>query len=242
MRKKTCSKNESGGKMKTRKILFYILALMLGGCVPVMSLHPLYTEKDLILEKKLLGTWVDTNESDPNSFWKFGLPDEQEKDSEKAYELIFADDESKKGLFIAHLIKLNKNYFLDVFPKHLPYGQEDIEKAAYPYNTFFFIPFHTFIKVESFEPMLVMKLTDDDDLERLLKDDPNAVKYEILEDSLILTASTKELQEFVLKYADDEKLFSNEIILKRKKGNKAGASTEEKAAEDSVIKEQKKKK
>jgi len=223
--------------MKTRKILFYMLALMLGGCVPVMSLHPLYTEKDLILEKKLLGTWVDPNESDPNSFWKFRLLDEQKESSEKAYEFIVSDEEGNKGLFIAHLIKLNKNYFLDVFPKHLPNGQGDIEKAAYPYNTFFFMPVHTFIKVESIEPVLVMKLTDDDDLEKLLKEDPNAVKYEKLEDSLILTASTIELQGFVVKYADDEKLFSNEITLKRKKGDKTGTPIEEKDAEDSVIKE-----
>ncbi|MHC4572585.1 MAG: hypothetical protein ACYS76_00390 [Planctomycetota bacterium] len=27
--------------MKTKKLLFYLLAGILGGCVPVMSLHPL---------------------------------------------------------------------------------------------------------------------------------------------------------------------------------------------------------
>ena len=42
--------------MKTKKFLFYLLAVFLGGCV--LSLHPLYTEKDLIFEEKLLGTWA----------------------------------------------------------------------------------------------------------------------------------------------------------------------------------------
>ena len=42
--------------MNTRKALFCILALLLGGCLPVMSLHPLYTDDDLVFEEKLLGS------------------------------------------------------------------------------------------------------------------------------------------------------------------------------------------
>jgi hypothetical protein len=30
--------------MNTKKLLFYLLAALLSGCVPVMSLHSLYTE------------------------------------------------------------------------------------------------------------------------------------------------------------------------------------------------------
>ncbi|MHC4171297.1 MAG: hypothetical protein ACYSWQ_30560 [Planctomycetota bacterium] len=48
--------------MNTRKLLFYMLAGLLGGCVPVMSLNPLYTKDSLVYDDKLLGTWVD----DPN--------------------------------------------------------------------------------------------------------------------------------------------------------------------------------
>jgi hypothetical protein len=62
-----------------------------------------------------------------------------------------------------------------------------------------------------------MRLTDDEEMETLLKEDPNAVKHEIVEGKPVLTASTKELQAFVLKYADDERLFSEETVLSRKK-------------------------
>jgi hypothetical protein len=61
-----------------------------------------------------------------------------------------------------------------------------------------------------------MRLTDDDKMEELLKEDPNAVKHMSIEDMLILTASTKELQAFVLKYADDNRVFTDEIVLGRK--------------------------
>ena len=84
------------------------------------------------------------------------------------------------------------------------------------YNGFFFVPSHTFIKINSIEPQLKMQLTDDEDMGKLLKEDPNAVRHELVEDKPLLTASTKELQAFVLKYADDSRVFSKEIILTRK--------------------------
>jgi hypothetical protein len=59
--------------------------------------------------------------------------------------------------------------------------------------------------------------TNDEDMEKLLKEEPNAVKHTFVEDKLILTAPTKELQNFVLKYADDKRVFKSEIVLVRKK-------------------------
>jgi hypothetical protein len=50
--------------------------------------------------------------------------------------------------------------------------------------------------------------------------DPNAVKVDSLEDGpakYLLTASTKELQAFVLKYADDSRVFTEAMVLSRKK-------------------------
>jgi hypothetical protein len=51
----------------------------------------------------------------------------------------------------------------------------------------------------------------------LLKEDPDAVKHTSVEDRLVLTASTKELQAFILKYADDDRVFTGEIVLNRTK-------------------------
>ena len=58
--------------MKVKKFLFYLLAALLGGCVPVMSLHSLYTEENVVFEEKLLGTWVDDPNS-PETIWEFRL-------------------------------------------------------------------------------------------------------------------------------------------------------------------------
>jgi len=196
--------------MNAKKFFFYLLAVLLGGCVPIVSLHPLFTEKDVVFDEKLLGTWVD----DPNSpevTWEFKRADT----NDSAYRLIFSDKEGKKGMFVAHLVKLKDKLFLDICPA--PWEQQDPNKIEWVYNTLFLIPAHTFVKIDSIEPQLKMLLTDDDKMKEFLKADPNAVKHEFLEDSPILTGSTKELQIFVLKYADGDKVFVKDITLNRKK-------------------------
>ena len=194
--------------MKVKKILFYLLAVLLGGCVPVMSLHSLYTKENVVFEEKLLGTWVDDPNS-PETVWEFRRIDELKN----AYKLIFSDDKGEKGSFVAHLVKLENSLFLDVFPDEFPCDTEDPNKTDWLYNVFFLVPAHTFIKIDSIEPQLKMRLTNGDKMEELLKKDPNAVKHTSIEDRLILTASTKELQAFVLKYADDNRVFTDEIVL-----------------------------
>ncbi len=201
--------------MKVKKILFYLLAALLGGCVPVMSLHSLYTKENVVFEEKLLGTWVDDPNS-PETIWEFTHIDEPKN----AYKLILSDDKGQKGSFVAHLVKLENSLFLDVFPDEFPCDTEDPNKTDWLYNVFFLVPVHTFIKIDSIEPQLKMRLTDDDKMAELLKEDPNAVKYMSIEDRLILTASTEELQAFVLKYADDSRVFPDEIVLNRRETEK----------------------
>lgn len=205
--------------MKTKKLLFYVLAALLGGCFPIASLHPLCTQEDLIFEEKLLGTWVD-DPNKPETTWQFKRLDEPEGAGEKAYKLIFSDEEGRKGSFIAHLGKLENKLFLDLYPSELPWEPKDPNKLEWAYNTLLLIPVHTFIRIDSIGPQLKMRLTVEDQMEELLKENPTAVRHASTEDRLVLTASTKELQAFVLKYADDSRAFPNEMVLSRKK-NKA---------------------
>jgi hypothetical protein len=195
----------------TRNFLFYLLAALLGGCLPVLSLHPLYTDKDVAFEEKLLGTWVDdTNSSE--TVWDF----ERVEKPQNAYKLTFSDEDGHKGSFIAYMLKLQDRLFLDAYPSELPWEPKDPNKVDFLYNNMFLLPTHTFIKIESIEPQLKMRLTLDSKMEELLKENPDAVQHTMIEDRLVLTASTKELQAFVLKYADNENLFADEIVLNRK--------------------------
>jgi hypothetical protein len=195
----------------TKKILFYLLAALLGGCVPVMSLHSLYTKEEVVFDEKLLGTWVD-NPNKPETTWEFNRIEEPNN----AYSLVFTDNEGKKGSFVVHLVKLQNRLFLDVYPSKLPWEIDDPNKVKWLYNSFFLIPAHTFLKIDSVEPKLKIRLTNEDKMEELLKENPNAVKHMTVKDRLFLTASTKELQAFVIKYVDDKRVFPGEIVLSRK--------------------------
>ena len=211
--------------MKIKKILFYLLAGILGGCVPVMSLHPLFTEEKLVFENKLLGKWMDDPNS-PKSTWEFKrIEDSKQKDGElnppkkpeKAYKLILLNNEDNtKGSFYAHLVKLENRLFLDVHPSRIPCAEPD-PNEDWLLNTFFLIPGHSFVIIDSIEPQLKMRWTNQEELKKLLKEKPDAVKHELVEDGIILTASTEQLQQFVLKYADDERVFSEETTLTRSK-------------------------
>ena len=198
--------------MNIKKILFYLLTVVLGGCVPVASVHCLYTKENAVFDEKLMGTWVD-NPNKPETIWIFTRHDEEPNN---VYKLIFTDEEGKKGSFVVVMVKLKDKLFLDVYPDELPWEMEDPNQTDWPYNAFFLIPAHTFIKVDSIEPQLKLRITMDDKMEELLKEYPNAIEHILIEDRLVLTAKTKQLQEFILKYADDERLFAEEVTLGRK--------------------------
>jgi len=189
--------NKPAAEELTRKLLFYLLAAILGGCVP--SLHPLYTDKDLAFEEKLSGSW-----SDSEQIWKF------EGDSEeKSYELIILDKDLKKGEFTAHLVKIDNMLFLDLFP-------EKPGLQAHDFYKFHLLRVHTFVRVEQIEPTLQMQMMNPDTIKQMLKNDPNLIKHEIVEeDRIILTASTEQLQKLMKKHANDEDFFGDTTEFKR---------------------------
>jgi hypothetical protein len=209
-----------GQKMNAKKVGFYLLTILMGGCLPVLSLHPLFTKENVVFEPKLLGRWVD-DPNDPETIWLFQRSEKSEEEYEKAYKLTFCDKDAKKGIFTAFLVKMDNKLFLDIFPTQFPSGKDDVEEMNLSFNAFLFMTGHTFVIVDSVEPKLKMRLTDDEDMKELLKENPDAIEHTFVDERLILTASTKQLQSFVLKYADDQRAFANEVVLLRQEPREA---------------------
>lgn len=181
--------------MKMKKTAFYLLAVVLGGCVP--SLHPLYTDKDVVFEEKLLGSW-----EDGESIWKFDRGTDA-----NSYDLTVVTD-GNDGRFIANLVKLNGTMFLDLYPGPVEIKANDFYKAH-------LLAAHTFIKVEHFDPNLSMRMMDPEKLEKLIESRPDIIKHELVEKRIILTASTAHLQDFIKKYQNDPNVFGEPSIMKR---------------------------
>src|ERR1019366_7010332 len=109
--------------MKTRKLIALAgLALCLPGCIP--SLNPFYTDKDLVFDPRLLGTWAEKGKEQEPETWSF------EKAGDKAYKLAIAEKPGKEGEFTAHLFKLKHEYFLDLLPRECNYATNQAELAA----------------------------------------------------------------------------------------------------------------
>jgi hypothetical protein len=89
-------------------ILFFV------GCVPVDSLNPLYTDKDIIFDAALLGVWVGPDAND-NGDLKF------DKEGANAYQIIMTDNgggEIKRTFYSGHLLAIGDHRFLDIVPQN----------------------------------------------------------------------------------------------------------------------------
>jgi hypothetical protein len=170
--------------MKTKETILCLIAVMVGvsGCLP--SLYPLYTDDTLVFYEELVGKW--TNDGD--EIWQFT------KAGQKEYHLRVIDGD-KEARFEAHLVKLGDMTYLDIFP-----GQNDevFENVPDLYK-FHIIAAHTFMKVE-LGPDLQLGWVY---LGELLQDDPNVLDHKEVGDKLILTAQTKQLQEFIIEHPND---------------------------------------
>jgi hypothetical protein len=144
------------------------------------------------------------------------LPPALRDQIQKCYRVTITDDKDRKGSFAACLVKLQDRLFLDILPDKFPAGEQNPEKMKLAYNAFFFLPVHSFVRVSSIGDQLKVRLTDDEGFKKLLEAEPKAVKYDMIDERPVLTASTAELQAFMAKYADDERLFPNELTLIRK--------------------------
>jgi hypothetical protein len=173
----------------------------------------LYDNRHLVFEEKLLGTFTEPN----NVTWEFARSDEP-----NVYQLTFSavsekDHKVSKGLFTVHLVKLDDRLFMDIYPKEYPWADDaGLEQTKWLYNSLLLLSAHTFAKVETTEPQLKLWLTDVVEMKELLKENPNAVKHEVVNDNPVFTGSAQQLQSFVLKFADDKRVFPSEHILSRK--------------------------
>lgn len=163
------------------------IALLLAGCV--QSLHPLFTDQNLVFEPALVGTWA---EEDSKNIWIFL------KSGEKAYELVYTE-KGTPAKFSARLGRLGKSLFLDLIPQ-MPDIRNDLQQAH-------LLPTHTFSKVWMEGDTLRLAMLDHDWLKRMIDSRKLKIGHERLGNQVVLTAPTKKLQEFVAKYSEDGKAF-----------------------------------
>ena len=204
--------------MRTIKCLA-VLALTIGALSCVWSLQPLFEEKDLVFEPGLVGTWTT---ADHENTWIFGKAQNSNAYVLDYHQAEFDPDGSssdKKSVpgdtvrFQARLGRLGSRLFLDLFPEEK--GNPWVHNDLFNWHL---IRAHTICRVSLAKDELQLDWLDEDWLKEALKSGKITIAHAPAEDGLVVTAPTKELQQMVLKYAEDKDAFPpSEDVLQRVK-------------------------
>ncbi len=164
-------------------VLLSSVMVLFAGCIP-LSIHPLYTDEDLVYDTGLEGAWGEEEEQ-----WIF------EKADEKEYKLTIKDGE-EIFVFSAHLVQLKDYRFLDMQASEVA-GLSDFFAG-------FLIPAHGVFQIEREGDTLRLRTMDYEWLEERRENGRLWVAHEELDDWFVFTADTKRMQRFFLKWIDNE--------------------------------------
>lgn len=190
------------------------VAALLTACIP--SVNPFYTEKDVVFDPNLLGEWEAADKDDGPEKWLFEKAEKAEKPENRTYRLTVTDKDSKTGSFDARLFKLNEEQFLDLIPHGCSFAENQAELVGAA-----MFPGHLIARVSPLEPQLKLAFMDFDWLAKYLEKNPGALAHRTNDDSVLLTAKTRDLQRFILKHKNN--LFAKPGTWIRVTDNPAGA-------------------
>jgi len=176
------------------------LALLASGCW-TLSIDPLYTTNTLVLQDGLLGIWGDPEDSTSGT-WTF-LPVEEEK----AYRLVIEEPDKPDGVFEVHLVRLGEYLFMDLFPE-----EPESDNEFYVAHV---IPAHSIWKISLQGHVLVVDVLDPEWLKKNIGDGKIDLKHLERSGTIVLTAPTAELQEFVQEYAE-EAFTGDPLVMQRR--------------------------
>jgi hypothetical protein len=192
--------------MKQKIIIGILVAFLAQGCI-VKSLHPFFTETDITFREELISTWID---QDGNT-WKIN----RIKEKPNAYEMQWLEGGKVRVTFLAHLFRLNNQLYVDFLPISSDSGNGNGQMIF----DLHLMPTHSIARVDELSPhTLKLKWFNEEWLATLFKQNRIRISHEVIMDEFpkdpedrmyVLTASTEELQKFILKYGHEDQAFDN---------------------------------
>lgn len=185
-------------------------AVLLAACIP--SVNPFYTDKDVVYDQRLVGEWQVVGEwqqkdnTNNPEMWTF------EQATNNAYKLTVVEYGKKTGEFSAHLFKLKREQFLDLIPSKCEFATNQADLVG-----FSVFAGHLIVRVPQVEPNLKLAFCDFEWLQKYLEKNPSALAHHMEDNSIVLTADTKDLQKFVLKHLGTNELFKEYGEMVRRK-------------------------
>jgi len=199
---------------------FAFLLIFLSSCLT--TLHPIFTVKDLAYDPKLIGTWnieregnkervIISNLATENSV---ELPGNISDIKEKGYLISYQHEHSEDPeRFIAFLARIGKYLYFDYYPAYKKEDQKLDEFAGAHW-----VKMHTSYRVEilndgSFE----LSQLDGSYVNSLIDQKKIRINHETgADDNIVITASTSELQQYLIKYSDEPEAYDSKKTIFKK--------------------------
>jgi hypothetical protein len=182
------------------------IALFVTGSI--FSLQPLYTEQDLIMDRRLVGTWVEDDEEKDLDRITF------ERQGDDFYTLTHTS-KGRAVKYEAHLVQLHGAFFLDLAPPGARFGS-DLQRQL-------LLPAHAFVRLWiDDETTIRMAVLDDAWMRNAIAQKKAGIPFEQRGDRILLTAPTQLLQRFAVRYADDTRAWTGWSVWARR-GSRGGA-------------------
>jgi hypothetical protein len=192
---------------------FFFVILLFTGCLT--TLHPIFTEKDLVYKPELIGNWNITKDDNKDGIAEIqslektvDLPGKISSIKNKGYLITYRDKDNEiTGSYIAFLARIGKHLYFDYYPVPL-----ETEKNADEFYMQHFVKMHTPFRVNilkngSFE----LNQLESNYLDKLIEEKKIRIRHELNSDGdAVITASTEELQQYILKYGDDPEVIQKE--------------------------------
>lgn len=200
--------------MKTRNIIFVLSFILFNSCI-VKSLHPFYTKETISFKKELLGKW----KGNFNSTWEiiaFKKEFLKEKKAKKlsqedvailakhkdSYFVKVVDKEKVESYFLVTPFTISNQLFLDF----IPLGIEDSNLNSLTMHHIVYS--HSLVKLDLLKnDEIEIKWFDEKRIKELFDENRIKIKHEkigIMDEDIVLTASSKEIQAFLKKYLTTE--------------------------------------
>ncbi|UYQ95367.1 hypothetical protein MKQ68_09680 [Chitinophaga horti] len=192
-----------------------LLIVCFSGCLT--SLHPAFKAGDVFFDQRLLGTWKMPDDKDvltfsvANASTVEGLPEELRKLSAKGYDVSVKDDDGTSR-FLVFLFKLGNNTYMDFYPR-LTAQQSTLD----PFFMQHHVPSHILFKIKITGAQMDMSQLKAEFLAKLIEKNKLRIAHELQRNNgaILLTASTNELQQYILKYGDVADAFEESGHYKR---------------------------
>jgi hypothetical protein len=177
-----------------------------------VSLQPVYTQLDLEADSRLNGMW-----SDKEGDVTFSFEQATENGKANEYKLVVKEkngEQEESGEFEVRVVRLGTCHFLDIYPQSSKEGSD--------FYRLHFTRAHTFARLEINEDSIQLAFLSASWLEAKMDEKSVDTPCVKVDDELLLTGTTEEVQEFVFSYASNDEAFANPVLLERHPAGEEG--------------------